>query len=111
MPRRAYLGELELMVLLALVRLGEDGYGVPISRELQVLARRDVALGSVYAALDRLTEKGMVASQLGEPTAERGGRAKRYFRITPAGLRALRATRSALINLWSGVPLLEGGKS
>lgn len=56
----------------ALVRLGEDAYGVPISRELQVLARRDVALGSVYAALDRLAEKGLMISRLGEPTVERG---------------------------------------
>jgi PadR family transcriptional regulator PadR len=108
MPRRGYLGELELMVLLALVRLGEDAYGVPISRELQALAQRDVALGSVYAALDRVAEKGFVTSRLGEPTVERGGRAKRYFRITPSGLRAVKATRSALISLWSGVPLLEG---
>jgi PadR family transcriptional regulator, regulatory protein PadR len=104
------MGELELMVLLALVRLGEDAYGVQISRGLYELTRRDVALGSVYAALDRLAEKGFVTSQLGEPTPERGGRAKRYFRITAAGLRTLRATRSALTSLWSGVPALEGGK-
>jgi DNA-binding PadR family transcriptional regulator len=98
------------MVLLTLVRLGEDAYGVQISRGLLELTRRDVALGSVYAALDRLAEKGFVTSRLGEPTRERGGRAKRYFRITDAGLRTLRVTRSALTSLWSGVPALEGGK-
>jgi len=111
MPERSYLGEMELMVLLAVVRLGDDAYGVPISKELLNLAGREVALGSVYAALDRLQEKGFVTSALGDPTPERGGRAKRYFRVTPAGLRALRMTRTALSNLWSGIPLLEGKRS
>ena len=111
MPERSYLGEMELMVLLALVRLGDDAYGVPISKELLNLAGREVALGSVYAALDRLQEKGFVTSLLGDPTPERGGRAKRYFRVTRAGLRALRMTRTALTNLWSGIPLLEGKRS
>ena len=100
-----------MMVLLALVRLGDDAYGVPISKELLNLAGREVALGSVYAALDRLQEKGFVTSLLGDPTPERGGRAKRYFRVTRAGLRALRMTRTALTNLWSGIPLLEGKRS
>jgi DNA-binding PadR family transcriptional regulator len=111
MPIRSYLGELELMVLLALVRLGDDAYGVPIADELLHLAGREVALGSIYAALDRLERKAFVTSLLGEPTPERGGRAKRYFRITPAGVRALRMTRKALTNLWNGIPLLEGGRS
>src|SRR6185437_476815 len=102
MSNRSYLGEMELMVLLALVRLGDDAYGVPISKELLNLAGREVALGSVYAALDRLQEKGFVTSLLGDPTPERGGRAKRYFRVTRAGLRALTMTRTALTNLWSG---------
>src|ERR1700735_120079 len=106
MSKRSYLGEMELMVLLAVIRLGDEAYGVPISKELLILAKREVALGSIYAALDRLEEKGFVSSLLGDPTPERGGRAKRYFRSTPAGLRALRMTRSALINLWSRIPLL-----
>jgi PadR family transcriptional regulator, regulatory protein PadR len=108
MPRRVFLGEMELMVLLALVRLGDDAYGVPISKELLNIAGREVALGSIYAALDRLEEKSLVVSRLGEPTPERGGRAKRYFHVTRTGLRALRMTRRALTNLWSGVPQLEG---
>jgi PadR family transcriptional regulator PadR len=99
---------MELMVLLAVVRLGEDAYGVPISKELLILAKREVALGSIYAALDRMEQKAFVTSSLGDPTPERGGRAKRYFRATPTGLRALRMTRTALTNLWDGIPLLEG---
>ena len=111
MPARSYLGELELMVLLALVRLGDDAYGVPISKELLDLTGREVALGSVYAALDRLERKRFVISTLGDPTPERGGRAKRFFRITPAGIRALKASHTALMNLWTGIPLLEGRRS
>ena len=111
MPKRRYLGELELMVLLTLVRLGDDAYGVPISKELLTLAGRELALGSIYAALDRLEQKEFVTSILGDPTPERGGRAKRYFRVTPAGLRALKMTRKALTNLWSGIPLLEGKRT
>ena len=111
MPKRSYLGEMELMVLLAVVRLGDEAYGVPISKELFTLAGRDVALGSIYAALDRLEQKDFVTSSLGDPTPERGGRAKRYFRVTPAGVRALKMTRTALTNLWNGIPMLEGGRS
>jgi len=111
MPKRSYLGEMELMVLLAVVRLGDEAYGVPISKELLILAGREVALGSIYAALDRLEQKSFVTSWLGDPTPERGGRAKRYFRVTPTGVRALKMTRTALTNLWSGIPLLEGGRS
>jgi DNA-binding PadR family transcriptional regulator len=111
MPKRSYLGEMELMVLLAVVRLGDDAYGVPISQELLNLAGREVALGSIYAALDRLEEKNFVNSSLGDPTPERGGRAKRYFRVTPAGMRAITMTRTALTNLWSGIPLVEGRRA
>jgi PadR family transcriptional regulator PadR len=111
MPKRTHLGDVELMVLLAVVRLGDDAYGVPISKELLNLAGREVALGSIYAALDRIEQKGFVTSSIGDPTPERGGRAKRYFRVTPAGIRALRITRTALTKLWSGVPLLEGTRS
>jgi DNA-binding PadR family transcriptional regulator len=111
MPKRSYLGEMELMVLLAVVRLGDDAYGVPVSKELLNIAGREVALGSIYAALDRIERKGFVTSSVGDPAPERGGRAKRYFRITPAGVRALRMTRTALTNLWSSIPLLEGRRS
>jgi PadR family transcriptional regulator PadR len=108
---RSFLGEMELMVLLALIRLGEEAYGVPISKELLAVAGREVALGSVYAALDRLTQKGFVVSALGDPTPERGGRAKRYFRVTAHGLRTVEMTRTALTSLWSGIPHFEGDRA
>jgi DNA-binding PadR family transcriptional regulator len=108
MPKGHHLGDFELIVLLALMRLGDDAYGVPICREIEQQCRREVALGSVYATLERLEEKGLVTSRLGEPTAERGGRAKRYFHVTKKGLREAREARRALINLWHGLPDLEG---
>ncbi len=108
MPKRSFLGDMELMVLLALVRLGDDAYGVTISKELLDLAGREVAFGSVYAALDRLERKAYVLSTLADPTPERGGRAKRYFRVTEDGMRALQRTRTALTRLWRGIPVLKG---
>src|ERR1700722_10001449 len=96
MREHSYLGEVELMILLTILRLGDDVYGVPLSKELSLLRGRDVALGSVYAALYRLDLKGLIASTLGESTPERGGRAKRYFRVTKQGLRAVRETRRVL---------------
>lgn len=111
MLKRTFLGQMELMVLLALVRLGDDAYGVPISKELRNTAGTEVALGRVYAALERLEQKKFVLSTLGDSTPERGGRAKRYFRVTPRGLRALQATRTALTNLWSGMARLEGARA
>jgi PadR family transcriptional regulator PadR len=111
MPKRDYLGSFELMVILALIRLGEDAYGVPISREIERRSGREVALGSVYATLERLEEKGLATSELGEPTPERGGRAKKYFRVTSKGLREVRVTQQALKKLWHRLPQLEGGAS
>jgi PadR family transcriptional regulator PadR len=108
MSGHTYLGGLELTVMLALLRLGEDAYGIPISQEIERQTGRDVTLGSVYAALERLQSKGLVSSRLGEPTAARGGKAKKYFRATSHGLREARATRYALMNLWRGVPQLQG---
>ncbi|MDE3197065.1 MAG: helix-turn-helix transcriptional regulator [Acidobacteriota bacterium] len=108
MARRGFLGEFELMVLLALIRLGDEAYGVPISHEIERVSGREAALGSVYAALERLEEKGLVTSAMGDPTAERGGRAKRFFRITENGLRDVKATQRALTSLWKGVPQLKG---
>jgi PadR family transcriptional regulator PadR len=108
MRGREYLGNFELMVVLALLRVGEDAYGVPISKEIEDTTGREVALGSVYAALERLEKKGLVSSKLGEPTAERGGRAKTYFHITAAGLRETRQARHSLVNLWRGLRQLEG---
>ena len=111
MASRSYLGNFELMVLLAVIRLDDAAYGVTISRTLEAGTGREIAIGSVYAALERLQEKGFVTSRLGEPTPERGGRAKRYFRVTPAGVREARSTREALSVLWEGLPQLEGGRA
>ena len=105
---REFLGGFELLVLLALIRLADEAYGVPISEAIEESSGRDVAMGSVYITLERLERKGLVTSRLGEPTAERGGRAKTYFRITAKGLREAKRARQTLINLWQGVTKLEG---
>src|SRR5436189_4089446 len=109
MARRDFPGGFELLVLLALIRLGDEAYGVPIADAIEDSSGREVAQGSVYITLDRLERKGLVSSRLGEPTAERGGRAKTYFRITAKGLREVRQARRTLTNLWDGVPQLQGG--
>ena len=109
MPRD-YLTDFELMLLLAILRVGDEAYGVPIAREIETLGERTVMLGAVYAGLDRLEANGLVSSNLGSPTPERGGRAKRYFRVTPSGMRAVRQARRAFIRLWTGLPGLEGGR-
>ena len=105
-----HLSDFELIAILVLLRLGEDAYGVPIAREIEEQTKREVKLGSVYATLERLQEKGFVVSELGEPTPERGGRAKRYFRVTRQGMRKVRETRQTLIRLWQGVPELKAGR-
>jgi PadR family transcriptional regulator len=107
---RDYLTDFELMILLAVLRIGDEAYGVPIAEELQNTGGRSVALSAVYAALDRLEANGLVASTLGDPTPARGGRAKRFFRVTTAGVKAVKQTRRVLSRLWTGVPQLEGGR-
>jgi PadR family transcriptional regulator PadR len=109
MARREFLGGFEQLVLLALIRLGDQAYGVPIAEAIEESSGREVALGSVYITLDRLEAKGLVSSRLGEPTAERGGRAKTYFHVTARGLREARQAQRTLIKLWNGVPQLHGG--
>ena len=104
------LTDFELMILLAILRVGDDAYGVLIAREIEQTASRTVLLGAVYAALARLDAMGLVTSTLGDPTAQRGGRAKRFFRVTGPGLQAVRETRRALMALWTNVPALEGGR-
>src|SRR5271156_2902241 len=93
MAKRDYLGNFELIVMLSLMRVRENAYGVPISREIEGMTGREVALASVYATLERLQSKGLVSSELGEPTSERGGRAKKCFHVTAKGLRDVRETR------------------
>ena len=104
------LSNFELMVMLAIIRIGDQAYGVSISDEIEEASGKEVLLGSVYDALTRLEEKGLVASALGEATPERGGRAKRHFRATSKGLRLVRETQQSLVNLWKGLPQLKGGE-
>ena len=105
---RESLGHFELLVLLALLRAGDDAYGVPIAHAIEQSTGKRVILASIYNTLERLEETGLVASKMGEPTSERGGRAKRYFAITAAGLRDVRAAKKALTQLWRGIPVHEG---
>ena len=95
------------MLLLATLRVGASAYGVEIAREIERIGGRRVLLGAAYAALDRLEERGLVSSRLGSPTAERGGRAKRFFEVTSRGLAAVKQTRQALVALWQDVPQLK----
>jgi PadR family transcriptional regulator, regulatory protein PadR len=108
MRKREYLGQLELMVLLAVIRPANDAYGVLISREIAGKSGREVALASVYAALERLEDKGLVTATLGEPTALRGGRARTYFKPTPAGLKEARDAHDTLLRLGAGLSSWQG---
>jgi len=107
MAKGDFLGEFEQVVLLVVARLDGDGYGVSIREEIEARTRREVSVGAVYATLDRLESKGLVTSWKGAPSAERGGRAKRHFRILPEGERALAATREMFRALWRGVEVDE----
>ena len=105
---RESLGHFELLVLLALLRHGEEAYGVPIARAIEHSTGKPVILASVYNTLERLEQKGLVRSTFGDPTPERGGRAKRYFAATAAGLREVKAAKKALTVLWRGLPVYGG---
>lgn len=103
MPRGDLLGSLEHIVLLALVRLEANAYGMTIRREIEARTGRSISIGAVYGTLERLEAKGYVSSSLGEPTAERGGRAKRLFRIEVDGERALRSSQDAIRKMTLGL--------
>ena len=105
------LTDLEFMILLATLRLTERAYGVMIGREIEQLGKRTVTRAALYVALDRLEERGLVRSTVGDPTPERGGRAKRYFTVTTAGLRAVKETQRAFVVMWSGIRPLEGTRT
>ena len=110
MARREHLGEFEHIVLLAVLRLGDDAYGVPIRHEIERRTGRAPTVGALYRTLDRLEDKGFVSSAFSDPTPERGGRSKRYFKVTPLGLRTLRASHEALSAMWEGLePLVQRG--
>lgn len=97
------LGEFEQMVLLSVLQAGDEAYGVTVHQELEGRTKRKVARGAIYMTLDRLEKKGLLESWTTEPTAERGGRAKRCYRVTKPALEALRASRRALASLWQGL--------
>ena len=102
------LGEFEHMVLLAIMRLGDDAYAVPVRDEISRCTGRDVSRGSIYITLDRLETKGYLKSRLADPTPERGGRAKRYYALRPRAVEALRESRRALVALWRGLETALG---
>ena len=102
------LGSLEHIVLLAVMRLGSNAYGMTVRREIESATGRDVSIGAVYATLVRLESKGFIRSYAGEPTAERGGRAKRYFRMTAEGKGALRNTHEVILKMSAGLKGLQG---
>jgi DNA-binding PadR family transcriptional regulator len=108
---REGLGEFEQMVLLAIMHLGDEVYGVPIVDEIERRTGRAVARAAVYVTLRRLEQKGLVASWMGDPTEERGGKARRCVRVTPAGRQALRDAREAIDQMWKGLhPRLKGAQ-
>jgi len=98
------LGEFEYAILLTLFRLGDGAYGAAIRAEIERLTSRESTIGAVHATLERLERKGFVSSWMGEPTPERGGKAKRHFKVEAAGMTALKDTRAALDRLHAGLP-------
>ena len=108
MPKGENLGELEHIVLLVLARLADEAYGMAVADEIEKRTGRRVAVGAVYSALDRLERKGMVATHLGRPTKERGGRAKRFYALREPGLDALKRSQEMLQALWDGLDLEQG---
>ena len=105
MGRSEGLSQLEQYVLLCLIRLGEEAYGVPIHQEIEERSSRSVSIASVYSALDRLEKDGLVTSRLSAPLPERGGRAKRLYRLAEDGATALQRARSVHDSMWKGVDL------
>jgi len=96
--------DFEQQVLLAVWRLGDKAYGASVREELEIATGRDVAQGAVYITLVRLEKKGWLKSSLSDPTPVRGGKAKRYFQIVPAGIAGVKAARTAMDRLWDGLP-------
>ncbi len=103
MRRAAPLGEFEHIVLLAVLRIGDGAYAIPIRREIEKRTRRRVARGAVYITLERLEGKGYLESWFSDPVPERGGRSRRYYKVRPAGVHALRDSWVALRKMWEGL--------
>jgi DNA-binding PadR family transcriptional regulator len=109
MGKQEHLGEFEQLTLLAVLRLGDEAYGARIRDELKERAGREASVSSIYITLTRLEAKGMVTSRMGEPTQIRGGKARRYFRLEPPGMRALDQARERLMAMWEGVRTASEG--
>jgi DNA-binding PadR family transcriptional regulator len=105
MPKSDFLGEFEQVVLLAVARLKDGAYGMVIRQEIEERTGQDVVIGSVYSALDRMERKGFVRSEVGNPTPERGGRAKRFYQLRRPGVLALNRSRDVATSLWEGLEL------
>jgi PadR family transcriptional regulator, regulatory protein PadR len=107
MGQRDHLGEFEQLVLLAILRLKEGAYGMRIRRELEDRAGRSTAIGALYLTLERLEQKGLIQSDLGEATQARGGRAKRFFTVNPSGKQMLRDSMNAVQKMARGIAIRE----
>jgi DNA-binding PadR family transcriptional regulator len=110
MPLRKPLTPLELLAIVAVSRLGDDAYAVPIRREVHAMSGRTPSVASVYAALDRLDRLGLAAAWLSDPLPERGGRARRHYRLTPAGREFVRRERERALRMWRGVAIDARGQ-
>ncbi len=106
-PNNSPLGEFEHIVLLTLVRLGDAAYGMSVRASIHDLINRDISIGAIYTTLERLQNKGFVKSRMGEATATRGGRAKKYFAVTGSGRKALKGVRTNLEVLWQGIQICQ----
>jgi PadR family transcriptional regulator, regulatory protein PadR len=107
MSDRDYIGEFENITLLAVLRLEDRAYGVTVRQEIELRIHREVSIGAVYATLDRLEKKGYATSHQGDPTPERGGRSKRFFRVTADGIEAVIRTHRALQSMTEGLGFIR----
>ncbi len=111
MSKGSHLGDLEELILLAVLRLGEEAHGGSIRDELRELSGRSVSISTVYVTLMRLEEKGYARSWKGEPTSERGGKAKRHYEVSPEGVYVLEAVRDVRDRMWQGVDPSAAGRA
>lgn len=107
--KEKFLGEFEQFLLLSILKLGDNAYGSTIRQLLAETIQRDVTIGALYTTLERLEKKGLLDSKMGEVTPERGGRAKKYFKVTAKGLQALKRSKQALMSMWENVALIQAG--
>jgi DNA-binding PadR family transcriptional regulator len=105
MPKGDFLGEFEVLVLAALHRLGDDAYAVTVKHDIELRARRPASLGAIHSALNRLADKGFVVFRISDPLPIQGGRSRKFSKITPAGLRALRRSTASLARMIDGLEL------